>query len=37
MSARIGDDPLTAVSRGTGVFLEDLDLYSGVLFSDDEG
>lgn len=27
----IADDPLTAVARGTGIVLEDLDLLSGVL------
>lgn len=37
ISARIGDDPLTAVARGTGVFLEKLDIFSRVLSSDDEG
>jgi rod shape-determining protein MreB len=35
--ARVGDDPLTAVARGTGVFLEKLDVFSRVLSSDDEG
>jgi rod shape-determining protein MreB len=35
--ARIGEDPLTAVARGTGVFLEKLDVFSRVLSSDDEG
>jgi rod shape-determining protein MreB len=35
--AKIGDDPLTAVARGTGVFLEKLDIFSRVLSSDDEG
>ena len=33
---RIGDDPLTAVARGTGVFLENLDVYSAALASDSE-
>ena len=36
IQTRIGDEPLTAVARGTGIFLEDLDIYSGVLFNDDE-
>ena len=31
------DDPLTAVARGTGVFLDKLDVFSKVLSSDDEG
>lgn len=31
----IADDPLTAVVRGTGIVLEDLDLLSGVLLSKD--
>ena len=36
IATRVGEEPLTAVARGTGIFLEDLDIYSGVLFSDDE-
>jgi len=35
--ARVVEDPLTAVARGTGVFLEKLDIFSRVLSSDDEG
>ncbi len=35
--ARVAEDPLTAVARGTGVFLEKLDVFSRVLSSDDEG
>ena len=35
--ARIDSDPLTAVARGTGVFLEKLEIFSRVLSSDDEG
>jgi rod shape-determining protein MreB and related proteins len=35
--ARIDADPLTAVARGTGVFLEKLDVFSKVLSSDDDG
>ncbi len=35
--ARVCDDPLTAVARGTGVFLEKLDIFSRVLSSDDDG
>jgi len=34
--ARIDADPLTAVARGTGIFLERLELFSKVLSSDDE-
>jgi rod shape-determining protein MreB len=34
--ARVADDPLTAVARGTGVFLEKLEVFSKVLASDDE-
>jgi rod shape-determining protein MreB len=34
--ARVADDPLTAVARGCGVFLEKLDVFSRVLASDDE-
>jgi len=35
--ARVTDDPLTAVARGTGVFLDKLDIFSRVLSADDEG
>jgi rod shape-determining protein MreB len=35
LAARIGEDPLTAVARGTVVFLENLDSYSSILYSDD--
>jgi rod shape-determining protein MreB len=35
--ARVAEDPLTAVARGTGVFLERLDDFSSVLSTDDEG
>lgn len=35
--ARVADDPLTAVARGTGVFLENLEVFAPVLSSDDEG
>ncbi len=34
--ARIGPDPLTAVARGTGVFLEKLDVFSKVLSTEEE-
>jgi len=34
--AKIADDPLTAVARGTGVFLEKLDVFSRVLSTDDD-
>jgi rod shape-determining protein MreB len=34
--AKVGDDPLTAVARGTGVFLEKLDVFSRVLSTDDD-
>jgi rod shape-determining protein MreB and related proteins len=34
--AKVADDPLTAVARGCGVFLEKLDVFSRVLASDDE-
>lgn len=37
IQARVGEDPLTAVARGTGVFLEKLDIFSRVLSADDEG
>jgi len=32
----IAEDPLTAVARGTGVILDDLDFYKEVLISDDD-
>lgn len=32
---RIADDPITAVARGTGVLLENLDLYKDVLRDED--
>ncbi|MDP6519460.1 MAG: rod shape-determining protein [Planctomycetota bacterium] len=34
--ARVADDPLTAVARGTGIFLEKLDVFAKVLASDEE-
>ena len=34
--ARIADDPLTAVARGTGVFLDKLDVFSRVLSSNED-
>ncbi len=34
--ARVVDDPLTAVARGTGVFLDKLDVFSRVLSADDD-
>ena len=34
--ARVAPDPLTAVARGTGVFLEKLDVFSRVLSTDEE-
>ena len=34
--AYVPDDPLTAVARGTGVFLERLEVFSRVLASEDE-
>jgi len=33
---RIADDPLTAVARGTGVFLDKLDVFARVLSADEE-
>jgi len=33
----IADDPLTAVVRGTGIVLEDLDLLSNVLLPKEFG
>ncbi len=32
----IADDPLTAVARGTGVILEDIDLYQDVLIANED-
>ena len=34
--ARVADDPLTAVARGTGVFLENLEVFAPVLSSGDD-
>jgi rod shape-determining protein MreB len=34
--ARVADDPITAVARGTGVFLDKLDVFSRVLSTDEE-
>jgi rod shape-determining protein MreB len=36
MPARVADDPLTAVARGTGVFLEKLEIFSRVLASNED-
>lgn len=33
----VADDPLTAVARGTGIFLDKLDVFSRVLSADEEG
>ena len=34
--ARVADDPLTAVARGTGIFLDKLDVFSRVLACDED-
>ena len=34
--ARVADDPLTAVARGTGIFLDKLDVFSRVLATDEQ-
>jgi rod shape-determining protein MreB len=34
--AKVADEPLTAVARGTGVFLEKLDVFSKVLSTDED-
>jgi rod shape-determining protein MreB len=34
--AKVVDDPLTAVARGTGIFLEKLDVFAKVLASEEE-
>lgn len=34
--ARVAEDPLTAVARGTGVFLDKLDVFSRVLPTEDD-
>ena len=36
MPVRVSDDPLTAVARGTGIFLDKLDVFSRVLKAEDE-
>ena len=35
--AKVADDPLTAVARGTGVFLDKLDVFSRVLGTENDG
>ena len=35
IQAVIGAEPLTAVARGTGVFLDNLDVYSSILYTDE--
>ncbi len=35
--AHVADDPLTAVARGTGIFLEKLDVFRKVLAADEDG
>jgi rod shape-determining protein MreB len=32
----VAEDPLTAVARGTGVILENIDLYKDVLIQNDD-
>ena len=32
LPVRLADDPITAVARGTGILLEDLDIYKDVLW-----
>ena len=34
--ARVAEDPLSAVARGTGIFLDKLDVFSRVLAADDD-
>jgi len=36
VQVKVADDPLTAVARGTGVFLDKLDVFSLVLSTEDE-
>ena len=36
ISAKVADDPLTAVARGTGVFLEKLEVFSQILSSEED-
>jgi rod shape-determining protein MreB and related proteins len=36
INAKVGPEPLTAVARGTGVFLEKLDVFSRVLSTDED-
>ncbi|WP_347273767.1 rod shape-determining protein [Candidatus Kuenenia sp.] len=35
LPVRVADDPLTAVARGTGYLLENLDLFKAVLYDED--
>lgn len=34
--AKVGEEPLTAVARGTGIFLDKLDIFSQVLGSEED-
>jgi rod shape-determining protein MreB and related proteins len=36
LPVHVAEDPLTCVARGTGVFLDELELYSKVLETSDE-
>ena len=33
---RVSEDPLTAVARGTGIFLDKLDVFARVLAADED-
>ncbi len=35
LQATLAEDPMTCVARGTGIFLENLDMFSGILESSD--
>jgi rod shape-determining protein MreB len=37
LEARVTDDPLTCVARGTAVYLENLELWKDTMESDDDG
>ena len=37
LPVRVTDDPLTAVARGTGVYLDNLELWKQTIESDEDG
>jgi rod shape-determining protein MreB len=37
LKVHVADDPLTAMVRGAGIILEDIDRYKDILVSDEDG